>query len=304
MKFLRASNPPVSFPRFLERLETRVLLTAVSWTGTAGDNQWTTPGNWSNDQLPQPGDDVTISVAGNPTIQIASGTQTIHSLVASDPINIANATLTVATTLNISQNLTLSGGVISGGIINETWRGVAGDDHQQRNNRLVNVQVNGDVGIGGGSLRIGGTFGSSGVISLVSGGQLGLTKAVRRSHRGLFQNGRGDHGVLWAERAQQTLTIGSGVVVHGYGTLGQYVFVGGSGGQSIVNQGVINGDVSGQTLTTSNQLTSFTNSGTLTATGGGGVNIGAITGSLNTVTVTGSGSRVILSGTYVNNQWG
>ncbi len=172
---------------------------------------------------------------------------------------------------------TLNAGVISGGIINETGGASLGMTTSS-NNRLVNVQVNGDVGIGGGSLRIGGTFGSSGVISLASGGQLGFEGSPTISS-GTFQLAGGTMG-FYGQSGAQTLTISSGVVVHGYGTLGQYVFVGGSGGQNIVTQGVIDGDVSGQLLATSSQVTGFTNSGTLTATGGGGVNIGAIAGSL------------------------
>jgi len=43
----------------IESLEPRLLLSAVTWTGAAGDNQWTTPGNWSTNALPGPGDDVT-----------------------------------------------------------------------------------------------------------------------------------------------------------------------------------------------------------------------------------------------------
>ncbi len=155
---------------------------------------------------------------------------------------------------------TLSGGVISGGTINESG-GAALGMTTSSGNRLVNVQVNGDVAIGGGSLRIGGTFGSTGIISLTGGGQLGFEGSPTLSS-GTVQLAGGIMG-FYGQTGAQTLTIGSGVVVHGYGTLGQYVFVGGSGGQIIVNQGVIDGDVSGQTLATSSQVSSFTNSGTL-----------------------------------------
>ncbi len=78
--------------------------------------------------------------------------------------------------------------------------------------------------IGGGSLRIGGTFGSSGVISLAGGGQLGFEGSPTFSS-GTFQLAGGTMG-FYGQSGAQTLTIGSGVVVHGFGTLGQYVFVG------------------------------------------------------------------------------
>ncbi len=180
-------------------------------------------------------------------------------------------------------------GVISGGIINETGGALLGMTTSS-NNRLVNVQVNGDVGIGGGSLRIGGTFGSSGVISLTaSGGQLGFLRGSPTITSGTFQLAGGIMG-FYGQSGAQTLTISSGVVVHGFGTLGQYVFVGGSGGAE--HRQLQGGDRWGcqraAALATSSQVTrSFTNSGTLTATGGGGSEHRCdCTGSLNTVTVT------------------
>ena len=103
----------------VETLEPRTLLAAVSWTGAAGDNQWTTPGNWSTGQLPGPGDDVTINIAGKPTIFLFSsggGVQSIHSLTLADPLQVRDGTLAIATTAQLSANLDLSGGAeLSGG---------------------------------------------------------------------------------------------------------------------------------------------------------------------------------------------
>jgi len=97
-----------------EALETRTLLAAVSWTGAAGDGQWTTPGNWSTGALPGAADDVTINVAGNPTITLASGTQSIKSLNCSDVLSISGGTLNVATTAQTTTTLGLFGGTIGG----------------------------------------------------------------------------------------------------------------------------------------------------------------------------------------------
>jgi hypothetical protein len=58
-------------------MEERALLSAVSWTGNAGDNNWDTPGNWSGSDLPGSGDDVTISVSAN----------VVHSNNVADSIN-------------------------------------------------------------------------------------------------------------------------------------------------------------------------------------------------------------------------
>ena len=59
----------------VEVLESRVLLSNITWTGDADGTNWTNPGNWSSDAVPGSTDVVTINVPGNVTIQIASGAQ-------------------------------------------------------------------------------------------------------------------------------------------------------------------------------------------------------------------------------------
>ena len=49
----------------IEWMEPRTLLSAVSWTGGGGDNNWDTAANWSTDSVPGSGDDVTIDIAAN-----------------------------------------------------------------------------------------------------------------------------------------------------------------------------------------------------------------------------------------------
>ena len=46
-------------------MEERTLLSNVSWTGNAHDNNWDTPGNWNTDSLPGMGDDVTINTSAD-----------------------------------------------------------------------------------------------------------------------------------------------------------------------------------------------------------------------------------------------
>ena len=47
-----------------EQLETRTLLSAISWDGGGGDLNWNTPENWSGDVVPGSNDDVTINIPG------------------------------------------------------------------------------------------------------------------------------------------------------------------------------------------------------------------------------------------------
>ena len=49
----------------IEWMEPRTLLSAVTWTGGGGDNNWDTAANWSTDSVPTSGDDVTINIAAN-----------------------------------------------------------------------------------------------------------------------------------------------------------------------------------------------------------------------------------------------
>ena len=94
----------------LDWLEPRTLLSNVSWTGTTDGKSWAVAGNWSNNEVPTSGDDVTINIAGNPTIQITTGSQSVHSLTASEPISISGGSLTVAAASTLSGGLTMTGG--------------------------------------------------------------------------------------------------------------------------------------------------------------------------------------------------
>ena len=101
-------------PRF-EVLENRRLLsmTSVTWTGDGDDDLWSDAANWSNDQVPGAGDDVTIDQSGNPTIQITSGSQVVDSLTSLDMISISGGSLLVAASSSLSGGLTMTGGSLT-----------------------------------------------------------------------------------------------------------------------------------------------------------------------------------------------
>ncbi len=96
----------------LDWLEPRTLLSNVSWTGTADGKSWAVAGNWSNNAVPTPGDNVTINIAGNPTIQITTGSQSVHSLTASEPISIIAGSLRLGAASTLSGGLTMTGGAL------------------------------------------------------------------------------------------------------------------------------------------------------------------------------------------------
>ena len=96
-------------------LENRQLLSTspVTWTGGGGDDLWSDPANWSDDQVPGAGEDVSIDQSGNPTIQITSGAQVVHSLTSSDLISISAGSLSIAASSSLTGGLTMTGGSLT-----------------------------------------------------------------------------------------------------------------------------------------------------------------------------------------------
>jgi hypothetical protein len=90
----------------IEVLEARQLLSGVTWNGKGDGTSWTDASNWSDDAVPGSGDDVTINLTGNPTIEITSGTQSVQSL------NMTGGTLTASgsgVTLTVTGTTVISG---------------------------------------------------------------------------------------------------------------------------------------------------------------------------------------------------
>ena len=81
----RASRRP--FLQMMETMERRMMLTAITWTGTTS-SAWETQTNWNPQLIPGSGDDVTIP---------AGSTVAINSNATADNINeLANASLTIS----------------------------------------------------------------------------------------------------------------------------------------------------------------------------------------------------------------
>jgi Bacterial Ig-like domain (group 3) len=96
----------------LEWMEERTLLSDVSWTGNAHDNNWDTPGNWSTDSLPGMGDDVTINTSAD-VVHSNNVTDTIKSLTSTGPLTISGGTLSIASAFTTSSTLTITGGTLN-----------------------------------------------------------------------------------------------------------------------------------------------------------------------------------------------
>jgi len=96
----------------VEYVEGRTLLSAVLWTGTAGDNNWDTPANWNTDSVPGSADDVTINTSAN-VVHSAGVTDTINSLTSSEPLSITGGTLSIASASSTTSTLTINGGTLN-----------------------------------------------------------------------------------------------------------------------------------------------------------------------------------------------
>ena len=139
----------------------------------------------------------------------------------------------------------------------------------------------------------------NGVANVANSGFLAFvgTQTFNNATVNLSANG----GLTVEQSGATTLTLGSGVLVQGTGGVGGQVIA--SGPTSLINQGILRGNVSGQTLTIGIGNLTLTNAvgGTIEAVGGGIVIIGA--GALtNAGTINaGAGSSLRLSATNLTN---
>jgi hypothetical protein len=97
-----------------EQLEQRMLLASVTWDGGGDGTSWNDARNWSGDVLPGQGDDVVISVPNAATVQYtaAAGDVSINSLVSDDALVLSGGILNVATTIQVNNTFTISGGTL------------------------------------------------------------------------------------------------------------------------------------------------------------------------------------------------
>ncbi|MGO9811409.1 MAG: hypothetical protein ACLP53_11625, partial [Isosphaeraceae bacterium] len=87
-------------------------MSTVDWISPTSGN-WNVGSNWSTGTVPGPGDDVVINQSGSPTITISTGTQSVNSVTASDPIAITGGSLAVAANSTISDGLAMTGGSLT-----------------------------------------------------------------------------------------------------------------------------------------------------------------------------------------------
>src|SRR5687768_14942647 len=89
-----------------EPLERRRLLAAVAWDGGGAADNWNDPLNWSTNLVPTVADDVTISVADNPTVLVTDA-RSVNSLTSDEALTISS-TLTIAAASTFNSTVALN----------------------------------------------------------------------------------------------------------------------------------------------------------------------------------------------------
>src|SRR5262249_42874114 len=97
----------------IEWMEPRTMLSAVSWTGGAGDNNWDSTANWDTNAVPGASDDVTINIAAD-VMHSDAVNDSINSLPSTQPLTISGGSLSIAAASTISNNLSITGGTLTG----------------------------------------------------------------------------------------------------------------------------------------------------------------------------------------------
>jgi|GEM_PF-1975647 len=278
----------------------------VTWTGGGDGVTWTNPANWSsNPVLPGPGDDVTIDVAGTPTITLGASAS-VNTLNTAEALVISGGTttLTIGTSAVATAPITLNGGAgISGGTLNVSAPGASLSVGTGNESALLGVAVTGDIIASASNARV--RVGATTTFSRI--------RLVGSAAGVLFAPGATIGGEIRAEGSSGTrrvemsptgaLTLGaSGVISAAPGFTGS-LDVGPAFWSASITTFTNNGTISNQsagTITINPTTTTFS-TGALSSTGGGLLSVQKLSGNVSGPTASGTGSHVSLAGTYTLN---
>ena len=292
------------FPTFLPALHGAT----ATWVGGSGD--WNTAANWSTGSLPGTNDNVVIGAGASITVTHSSGTHTVQSVQSQQAFVLSGGSLTVSNTVQVNNAFTLSGGtlvnatvlqgtnsasiIISGGTLDGVT--VSGNWDVGASINVASLTVLDGLTING-TLQVGNPTNSwYGYVSFAGSQTLGGNGTVVFGNAGTCAGLPVDH--LAVANAGTTLTIGSGITVHGQnGTIGYPGgCFGGPQNVSVVNQGVISCDVSGGTIVVNAQP--LVNNGTVAMSNGGSLSFNYVP-NLAGVVISGDGT-LTLNGTWQN----
>lgn len=159
-------RPRPQFGTEVSMLESRMMLSAVTWTGGNGDLNWNAVNNWSTHALPNSASDVVINVTQGTKIGGPSLPTTIHSLtITSGNLQLGGSAFEVTNGVAISSGQTLfsSGSTFTS---DTTVTGAGTLDLTNSSVNLGNVSVNGSLP---NLVLAGTTFTGSGTLTIASG---------------------------------------------------------------------------------------------------------------------------------------
>ncbi len=256
-------------------------MTAISWTGAAGDGNYNNPNNWSPKQVPTASDDTTIAPAAAVTVAISGASDSVQSLKTAKVVTVAiadnsslavgnaataNSQLVNAGTISINANSYATSLVLNSAKVTLSGGGTVVLNNS--NNAIITASAGTDV------LYLTGE-------TIAGGGQLGAGRLT------LINAG---NGIVDANDATQ-LVLNTGTVVDT--NAGLFEATAGSAGlviQSSVNQGTTGRIVAASAnvyLASGARIAG----GTLNSTGTGSVVVG------NTATLDGTTNAVTNAGT-------
>lgn len=120
-----------------------------TWDGGGDGASWSDALNWNPDGVPASGDNVTISVAGSPSITL-NGSATVGAFNCDEPFTVLGGTFSV-TTANINADFTLNNSTISGGAWTVTSRILP---TANSNNLITGAAITGDLVLLANSARV------------------------------------------------------------------------------------------------------------------------------------------------------
>jgi hypothetical protein len=290
-----------------ERLEERRVLAAVSWDGGGDGANWEDGNNWSSNVVPTAADDVTIDVAGTPTIQFTTttGTRSIRSGIFREAMSFTGGQLNVGTTVALQGGaaVTAEGAVLSGG----AWNVTGGVFHvgASGSNRFTGIAFTGELlfDIANGRTRIeGGTTFTTARLSGISTA-IGFAPGSTLTGSIIVEGASGTRAVEMNSTSGAVTIAPGGSITLANGSAATLSLGGGfwfGGSMTLTNNGTIANDGAGQTLTLN--PTGLTNNGTLRVANGSTMNVATLGGNAGTLTFSGTGNVLdIAAGTYTLN---
>lgn len=278
----------------MEMLEARQMLANIVWDGgPAGTGtDFNLAANWVGDVLPAAADTAVINTAG-PTITVGAS-RTVTQVESSRQIQFNGGTFTTTGVSTMTASITMSGGTIAGGTWNFSGAGSAVRGTGS-GGTLANVAITGEIILDTTSANVSVSGSTSFTAARLAANAVNLQLVTGYTLNSLVVAegaAAGARAITMAVGGAGTVTFGPLAIVRLAAGAGGGLNLNNSSAATLVNNGLITAEATGQTLTVNNST--FTNAGTL-AVNAGTLRV-APTNWTTSGTVNGTGGTVNLAG--------